>query len=101
MMETLKKIKGYQYQIYVKVKILTVVNIICITINFNNPIAACFSNRKYPAAIQTRTAKILNNKCLIEKVVLFSSLNIIGVLYKINYLSVLVQLKHVTRFQGL
>ena len=31
----------------------------CVPINFDNPLKACFSNKKYPVTIQTRPAQIL------------------------------------------
>ena len=42
----------------------------CIPVTFNNPIKACFWNKKYPFTIQTRAAQIVSSKFLNEKLVL-------------------------------
>ena len=50
--------------------IFIIYNIVCIPITFNNPIKACFSNKKYHLRIQKHTTQILNSIFLIDKPVL-------------------------------
>ena len=68
--------------------------IILYTNNFNSPIKASLSNKKYYIKIQTRTTQI--EIISFRKTVFNGSLKVIG--YNINYTSVLVQLRCVTRF---
>ena len=66
---------------------------------FNIPIKACFSNKKLMVSIQTRTEHIKNNVFLTHKLVLIGFERLLG--YKNNYLSDLVQLWSVKRYQRL
>ena len=42
-------------------------NPFCLQIAFDNPLKACFSNKKYLVTIKTRPTKILSSIFLIEK----------------------------------
>ena len=51
----------------------------CIPITFNNPLKACFSNKKYLITIQTRPTQIVISIFLIEKPGFIGFLKLIGV----------------------
>ena len=55
------------------------INIELIPITFNNPLKACFSNRKFILTIQTRPTQIVIGIFLIEKSGFNGFLKIIGV----------------------
>ena len=88
-------LKAYIIPIYLKqANVNVMIKHFCTLITFNYPIKACFMNKKYPISFQTRTTQIVSSLFLLK--IWF----LIGI-FIFNYLSGLVQLLRVSRFEGI